>query len=137
MSGRDGWREMNIDGLINAIGPLLSRRDGEGWRYALEARPEHANPLGVIHGGTLMTLLDQTATLSAMWLSGEKAMLSVQMNTRFFASAKVGDFIEGQASLRSRTRSMLFLDAQLTVDGGAVADASVIMKIIKPKPPNN
>ena len=92
MSGDNSWREMNVDGLINAIGPLLSQRDGDGWRYALQARADHANPLGVIHGGTLMTLLDQTATLSAMWLGGEKAMLSVQMNTRFFAAAKVGDF---------------------------------------------
>lgn len=131
-SGKDGWREMKLEGLMGTIGPLLARRDGDSWRYGLKAREMHANPIGVIHGGTLMTLLDQTATLTAVWLTGEKAMLSVQMSTRFLASAKVGDLIEGVARLRHRTQSTLFLDAELTVAGQPVADASVVMKIVRP-----
>jgi uncharacterized protein (TIGR00369 family) len=127
------WRELKLGGLMGRIGPLLARRHGDSWRYGLRTGDEHANPIGVIHGGTLMSLLDQTATLIALWLTGEKAMLTVQMDTRFLASAQVGELIEGEAHLRHRTRSMLFLDAQLSVAGRAVADASVIMKIL-PQP---
>jgi uncharacterized protein (TIGR00369 family) len=129
----DGWREMKIGGLIGAIGPLLAQRSGESWRYGLRTAEMHANPLGVIHGGTLTTLLDQTATLIALWLTGQKAVMTVQMDTRFLTPARVGDLIEGDARLRYRTRSMLFLDAQLSVQGRAIADASVIMKLV-PEP---
>lgn len=124
------WREMKIGGLVGHLGPLLARRHGEGWRYGLRTREAHANPIGVIHGGTLMTLLDQTSTLIALWLTGQKSVMTVQMDTRFLAAAKVGDLIEGEARLRHRTGSMLFLDAELSVDGRAVADASVIMKLM-------
>jgi uncharacterized protein (TIGR00369 family) len=129
-SRSDGWREMKSGGLMGAIGPLLARREGDSWRYGLKTREIHSNPIGVIHGGTLMTLLDQTATLTAVWLTGEKAMLSVQISTRFLSPAKAGDLIEGVARLRHRTKSTLFLDAELTVAGRPVADASVVMRIV-------
>lgn len=125
------WREMKLTGLMGEIGPLLARREGESWRYGLRTREAHGNPIGVIHGGTLMTLLDQTATLIAVWLTGEKALMTMQMDTRFLAAAKVGDLIEARANLRHRTRSTLFLDAQLSVGERAVADASLIMKIVQ------
>ncbi|WP_299695434.1 PaaI family thioesterase [Hydrocarboniphaga sp.] len=121
---------MKFGGLIGRIGPLLARRHGDTWHYGLRTGDEHGNPIGVIHGGTLMTLLDQTATLVAIWLTGEKAVMTVQLDTRFLAPAKVGELIEGEARLRHRTQSMLFLDAALSVDGRPVADASVIMKIL-------
>jgi uncharacterized protein (TIGR00369 family) len=124
------WREMKFGGLMGKIGPLLTQRQGETWRYALRATEAHGNPIGIVHGGTLMTLLDQTATLVAVWLTGEKAVVTVQMDTRFLASAKIGDLIEGEARLRHRTKSMLFLDAELSVAGRPLADASVIMKVM-------
>lgn len=124
------WREMKLGGLIGRIGPLLARRQGDSWCYGLRTSEAHGNPIGVIHGGTLMTLLDQTATLIAVFVTGEKAVMTVQLDTRFLGPAKVGDLIEGTARLRHRTGSMLFLDAELSVDGRPVADASVIMKIV-------
>lgn len=125
------WREMKLTGLMGEIGPLLARRDGESWCYGLATREAHGNPIGVIHGGTLMTLLDQAATLIAMWVTGDKAFMTMQMDTRFLAAAQVGDLIEARASLRHRTRSTLFIDARLNVGGHAVADASLIMKIVQ------
>lgn len=125
------WRELkNLPGLMGHIGPLLARREGESWRYGLRTTEVHGNPIGVIHGGTLMAMLDQTATMIAIWITGEKAVLTVQMDTRFLASARIGDLIEGTATLRHRTGTMLFIDAQLSVDGKAVADASLIMKLL-------
>lgn len=125
------WREMPLGGIIGELGPLLARREGDSWCYGLQTREVHANPIGVIHGGLLMTLLDQTATLIAVWLTGEKAVMTLQMDTRFMAPARVGDLIEGRARLRHHARSTLFLDAELSVAGKPVADAAVIMKVVQ------
>lgn len=125
------WRELKkLPGLMGHIGPLLAKREGESWRYGLQTTEMHGNPIGIIHGGTLMAMLDQTATMIAIWITGEKAVLTVQMDTRFLAEARIGDLIEGTATLRHRTGTMLFIDAQLSVDGRAVADASLIMKLL-------
>lgn len=128
------WRELKkMPGLMGHIGPLLAKREGESWRYGLQTTEVHGNPIGVIHGGSLMAMLDQTATMIAIWITGEKAVLTVQMDTRFLAAARIGDLIEGTATLRHRTGTMLFIDAQLSVDGKAVADASLIMKLVAHK----
>lgn len=125
------WRELKkMPGLMGHIGPLLAKREGESWRYGLRTTEVHGNPIGVIHGGSLMAMLDQTATMIAIWITGEKAVLTVQMDTRFLAAARIGDLIEGTATLRHRTGTMLFIDAQLSVGGKAVADASLIMKLL-------
>jgi hypothetical protein len=41
----------------------------------------------------------------------------------------VGDLVQVQAILRHQTRSLIFLDADVTVDGKPIAKASSIMKI--------
>ena len=124
---------MRIGGLIGEIGPLLARRQGEGWQYALRTHGAHANTLGVIHGGTLMTLLDQTATLVALWVTDSKGVVTVQMDTRFLSAARAGELLEAEGRLRHRTRSTLFLDAEISVGDRAIADATVIMKVVPQK----
>ena len=126
----DEWRELKLDGILGELGPLHAKREGDSWCYGQQTREVHGNPIGVIHGGWLMTLLDQTATLIATWVTSEKAVMTLQADTRFLSPARVGDFIEARARLRHRSNSTLFLDAELSVDGRPVADAALIMKIV-------
>lgn len=77
-----------------------------------------------------MALLDQTATLAALWLTGSKAIVTVQMDTRFLSPVRVGELLEAEGTLRHRSRSTLFLDAGISVGDRLVADASAIMKIV-------
>ncbi|EPX83588.1 Thioesterase superfamily protein [Salipiger mucosus DSM 16094] len=56
-------------------------------------------------------------------------VVTIQMETRFLGAAKVGDFLEVRASIRQSTRSLIFLDSDVTCSTGQVASATAIMKI--------
>lgn len=127
-----GWRAMKIGGLAETLGPLLARRDGDSWRYALRTDEAHSNPLGMVHGGTLMTLLDLAATLLALWHTKQQGLVTLQMDTRFMSAARTGDFLEATGRMRHRTRSMVFMDAEVLVGDRRIADATVIVKILGP-----
>ncbi|MDX5361301.1 MAG: PaaI family thioesterase [Alphaproteobacteria bacterium] len=129
----DGWRPLDIKGLWEHLGPMLARREDGAWRYGLQTDARHANPLGLVHGGTLMALLDHTATIVAYHLLDRQTAVTVEQDTRFMAPARAGDFLVADARLRQRSGSLLFLDSRICIEGKTVADASLIMKLIKPE----
>lgn len=66
-----------------------------GSRVALDVRPEHFQPYGVVHGGVLATLID-TATFWAVFLSLEHAddgLASVDLELNYLAPVFGGQLI--------------------------------------------
>lgn len=124
----EGWRAMEMGGLASALGPFLAQRAGDGWRYGLVMGEAHLNGLGIVHGGTLMTLLDHAASMSAIWHTKARSIVTVSMNTRFLGVARAGDLVVAEARLTRDTSSLIFLDATLTTGERQVADAAIIMK---------
>ncbi len=124
----DGWKPMKIGGLWDTIGPLLSRKDGDGWRYGLQTDDRHANVLGLIHGGTVTSLADHAMTLVAYAACERQPAVTVQMETRILGSARPGELLEAVATLRELTRSLVFLDCRIEVEGRTVAAGSAVMK---------
>ncbi|MGI3166287.1 PaaI family thioesterase [Pseudooceanicola sp. 200-1SW] len=133
-----GWRPMRIEGLIGLIGPLLRpdpRPDpqAEPPRYALQTDARHANPLGLVHGGVLTALLDQALALIAWEAAERQPTVTVQMDTRFLGAARPGDLLIARPRIRQLTRSLIFLDGEITVADRPVADATAVMKIQRRK----
>ena len=56
-----GWKQFrwHEDGFPTLVGPFWSKKEGDGWAYGLLAEPRHGNAHGIIHGGMLVTFLDQ------------------------------------------------------------------------------
>jgi len=131
----DGWRTVAVPGFIDLIGPLLrSTRADEKDLYALQTNDTHANPIGMIHGGVIAALLDQVMAISAWNAAGRQPTVTVQMDTRFLGSARAGDLLESRASVRHATRSLLFVDGEVSCAGKPVASATTVMKILKSGP---
>jgi uncharacterized protein (TIGR00369 family) len=126
-----GWRELPIPGFMSLIGPLRScRKDGRK-TYSLQTTARHENAIGVIHGGVITSLLDQVLAMEA-WNAADRApTVTVQMDTRFLSSATSGDLLEAMVTIRHATRSMMFVDGEITADGALIATATSVMKIIR------
>ena len=128
------WKQRELPGFIGAVGPLWTRREGEGWAYSLEAGAQHLNPAGVVHGGALLTLLDHAISAVAWEASGRKACVTVQLDTHFLSAAKEGERLEARAEVTQRSKSLLFLRATVTVAGRPVACAQSVQKVLAPAP---
>nr|WP_321455836.1 PaaI family thioesterase [uncultured Cohaesibacter sp.] len=131
--GNDGWSPLKTQGFMELIGPLLrqKRENGEK-RYGLHIVAQHLNALGVVHGGVLSTLLDQTIALEAWNAADRQPTLTVQLDTRFVGAARDKDFLFAVARVRHASRSMMFVDADVLLENGTlIASATAIMKIAK------
>lgn len=128
----EGWRELKIDGFMEIIGPLLRASDvGQKQGYALQTNESHKNHLGIVHGGVITSLLDQVIAITAWNAANRQPTVTVQMETRFLGVARAGDFLKIEPSIRQATRSLMFVDADITCDDRKIASATAVMKISK------
>ncbi len=126
----DGWKPMRIDGFMALIGPLLRATGPEGRdTYGLQTHDGHKNAIGLVHGGVLTSLLDQVLAITAWNAADRQPTVTVQMDTRFLGAARAGDFLETRATIRHGTRSLIFVDAEVTSGSEPIASASAILKI--------
>lgn len=125
------WKEANIPGLMTTIGPLLSSETHGRRLFGLRTDSRHINPQGAIHGGVLSGLLDQVIARETWTLVNRVPVVTVQMDTRFLASAMPGDFLTISAHVKQMTGSLAFVDGQITCKDKTVATASAVLKIIR------
>ncbi len=85
--------------------------DGDIRRFALLVEPKHMNGSGSLHGGVLMTFADIAMSQVARVAAGE-----------------LGDVVEARVRLTRRTRSLVFLSADIVVGERVLAVATGLWK---------
>ena len=127
----DGWKIVETTGFINLIGPLWQRVvDGEP-EFALITEDKHHNRRGLVQGGVLMTFADRTCGMTARHVSGKTTMATVQLDTHFVESGKIGEILISKPHVVRTTRSLVFITTEVTVDKRCIAMASGVFKILK------
>ena len=125
-----GWRPRELPGFIGLCGPLWTRKDGDTWLYGLLPDAGHLNPAGVVHGGALLTLMDHAMSAVAWEACERQACVTLDLSTQFLAAVRAGQGVEARAEVVRRTRQLVFMSGQLTVDGEPVLRGQAILKIV-------
>ena len=104
---------------------ILDARPLDGWiRIGFEGRPEFCNPAGVIQGGFLAAMLDDTMGPAVVcMLPPGKFAPTLNLNISFERPAKVGTLI-AKARVSKRGRQACFVSGALFQDGVQVATAT-------------
>ena len=126
-----GWTIVETTGFIQLIGPLWQRVVGGEHEYALVAQDKHHNRRGLVQGGLLMTFADRASGMTARYVSGRPTLATVQMDTHFVDSAKIGEILISRPRVVRATRSLIFTTTEVTAGGRCVATASGVFKILK------
>lgn len=127
------WKPLKSVGFMAHIGPLLSKRDGDKWIYALATDERHQNSIGFIHGGALATFADNVMSHTAWEAADRQPIVTVHMDLDYISAGKAGDFLEARAEIVSRKGSMVFVEGRIVANGDIVVRASCVMKVIKPR----
>ncbi len=126
-----GWELFPDGGFIDHVGPIWTRTGPSGLKsFAFVAQPKHANLIGLVHGGMLMTLADRALGVAGWDAAGGRPSVTIQFDMQFVSSAKMGEFAELAPEVVRLTSSLVFLRGTLTVAGRAVATASGVWKIL-------
>jgi acyl-coenzyme A thioesterase PaaI-like protein len=127
----DGWKIVETTGFMHLIGPLWERLVDDELEFALITEDKHHNRRGLVQGGVLMTFADRTCGITARHVSGKPTMATVQLDTHFVESGKIGEILVSKPRMVRATRSLIFITTEVTVDKRCIAMASGVFKILK------
>lgn len=111
---------------------LEARAQGTFWEYlggrivelsaekavvALDIRKHHLNPMQIVHGGVLSSLIDNTMGLAAMAARPGHKVVTTNLNVNFVAPFEKG-ILTTTASVVHASRSTLTLQASVTDETG-------------------
>ena len=78
-----------------------------------------------------MTFADRTCGMTARFVSGRPTLATVQMDTHFVDSGKIGEILISKPHVVRSTRSLIFITTEVTVGNRCIAMASGVFKILK------
>ena len=126
-----GWTVVETTGFMHLIGPLWQRVVNGEHEYALVAQDKHHNRRGLVQGGVIMTFADRTCGMTARYVSGRPTLATIQLDTHFVESGKIGEILLSRPRVVRATRSLIFISTEVTVDKRCIAMASGVFKILK------
>ena len=127
----EGFRPLHLphNPYIEANGPLYGRLDGKAFVLGFRCEKKHCNPMGMCHGGMLMTLADMLLLLGANIQERiGRFLVTVHLATDFIGAVPEGAWLEGRVQVLKITRSLLFTQGTMEVEGATVARVSAILK---------
>jgi len=127
----DGWRvHPREEGFEHHVGPIWRRKRDDGVMvFGFRCAAHHVNPMGVVHGGMLMTFADHVLGALVWHRIGRRRCATVSLNCDFIAAARAGDWVEGAAEITRLGRSVVFVRGDLTVGGAPVLTANGVWKV--------
>ena len=129
----DGWKVLPERGFPVHVGTFLSKKFGDAYRLGFVAEERHANVGGVVHGGMLMTFIDDMLGLTVHMAVGRRPVSTIQLNNRFVSPARPGDFVVCVPEVQRITRSVVFIRGDLFVGERLVLSADGVWKILGEK----
>jgi len=128
----EGWTEVGDDGFIDLVGPFFHRKVEHAHQYAVVAQTKHRNLRGVVQGGMLMTFADRTMGLAA-YQAVKQGVVTIQMDSQFIDTAKIGELLVSQPRMVRGTRSVVFMSTEVKAGERCIILANAVFKIVRPR----
>lgn len=109
---------------------------GEGHAVgSLQAGPQHANPMGTLHGGVLCDLADAAMGMAfASTLAADESFSTMTLNINFFRPVWQS-MLRAEASVINRGKTVGYVECEVTdQDGKRVAKANSTCFILRGTP---
>jgi len=126
----EGWEAYTDDGFIGLVGPFWHKFEGETPRFAFQVEPKHHNRRNVLQGGMLMTFADRSMGMTCWYANGKRPQATVHLDVHFVDAVQIGEWVEAHCSVIRRTRSLIFMSAQLMVGERVVGTANGVWKTL-------
>lgn len=112
---------------------LLEIDERRGWiRVQFDGKPEFANPMGVIQGGFLAAMLDDTLGPALVCTLGKDQFApTIELKVNFIRPAQIGTLI-GEGRVVDRGGTIAFLSGELKSEAGdLIATATATARIVR------
>jgi uncharacterized protein (TIGR00369 family) len=118
-------------GLMKYLGGLeLKKTNQTEYEFLVEVKEMHLNTGQIAHGGFLSTIADTGMGTAAHQVAGDRRCVTINLDLKFIAAGKLGEKLSGKVKILKKTRTLVFINCEITNDKGPVVYASGTWKIL-------
>ena len=88
----------NVTGFAEANGPWFEKIEGGRLIRGFLPGPQHANALGIVHGGMLAAFLD-SAMGTAVFRDIERRAVTLTLSLDYLGPARLGDWLQAEGKV--------------------------------------
>jgi len=123
------------NGFMKHNGGLLFRGLSENeYEFKAKINENHLNKAGIAHGGFIASLIDAGAGTAAHRSANGSLCVTISLELKFISAVRLSQELIGNAKIKKKTKSLIFLTCELKVENAIVATSSGIWKILKKIP---
>ena len=126
----DGFVTLTTESAYSGlIGPVYD--DTERPRRGFRVEAKHINNAGIVHGGMMKSFADLTLARGVRDANEGAPGVTVRMVSDFHGPARLGDWVEGHATVTRRTGTMIFVTAEIFAAGRLIMTASGVFRRLR------
>jgi|TARA_B110000444_G_scaffold136604_1_gene128224 uncharacterized protein (TIGR00369 family) len=118
-------------GFMKHLGGLsLNKINDSDYEFSVEVSEMHLNSGKIAHGGFLSTIADTGMGTAAHQVAGDKRCVTINLDIKFISVAKLGEKLKGFVKILKKTKTLVFINCEISNDKDIVISASGTWKIL-------
>ena len=119
------------NGFMKYLGGLnLKKINDTEYLFNVKVREIHLNTGKIAHGGFLSTIADTGMGTAAHRVAGDSRCVTINLDMNFISAGMLDDELVGTVKILKKTKTLIFINCEISNDKGIVASASGTWKIL-------
>ena len=118
-------------GFMKHLGGLeLKQVSDTQYEFIVEVKEMHLNTGKIAHGGFLSTIADTGMGTAAHKVAGGRRCVTINLDMKFISAGQLGDKLKGNVNILKKTKTLVFINCEISNDKDIVVSASGTWKIL-------
>jgi len=118
-------------GFMKHLGGLdLKKVDEANYEFTVKVKDIHLNTGKIAHGGFLSTIADTGMGTAAHRVAGDRRCVTINLDIKFISAGMLDDVLKGTVKVLKKTKTLVFINCEISNDKGLVISASGTWKIL-------
>ena len=118
-------------GYMKHLGGLELKQISETqYEFIVEVKEIHLNTGNIAHGGFLASIADTGMGTAAHRVAGDKRCVTINLDMKFISAGQLGDKLKGNINILKKTKTLVFINCEISNDKDIVVSASGTWKIL-------
>ena len=118
-------------GFMKHLGGLnLKKINDSEYEFFVKVKEIHLNSGKIAHGGFLSTIADTGMGTAAHKVADDRRCVTINLDMNFISAGKLDDELKGNVKILKKTKTLVFINCEISNDKGIVVSASGTWKIL-------
>ena len=118
-------------GFMKHLGGLdLKKINEANYEFTVKVKDIHLNTGKIAHGGFLSTIAYTGMGTAAHRVAGDRRCVTINLDIKFISAGMLDDILKGTVKVLKKTKTLVFINCEVSNDKGLVVSASGTWKIL-------